>query len=263
VLAERLVLRFSIPFKGILWNTAALPAKKILYMELRDEARRSVTFSALRYDSGRLLWKDRTMPERWWVTLLGASEETLLIQRYNPDNPEMKSLYALDAETGTLRWNREDFAFSKFHPGCLSGVTGDSERSPLVLDLKSGEIMSPVDVTEIDSHKISDPVRPFLYQEGTSYRATVSDYLSANFGHSPEGGVEYLEFGGKVVISYHIRARDGLTNYLLALDESGGILLQENMASGLTGLGTDTFFVLSGCLFFVRNREELLSYQLI
>jgi peptidoglycan/LPS O-acetylase OafA/YrhL len=50
---------------------------------------------------------------------------------------------------------------------------------------------------------------------------------------------------------------------LLVVDESGNMLLQEKLDEQLKGLGVDTFFVLSGCLFFVRNKRHLLSYKIL
>lgn len=262
-MADRLVLNFSVPFRGTLWNTLALPAKSIVFLELRDEGRRLVSFSGLHYDSGTFLWKDRSYSERWWLSLLTASDEILLLQRYHPDHPDLRSLTAVDTDSGELRWTREEFTFERMSRGRLYGFTGTEVRSPACLDLATGIIMDSKSITDSEDNKISGALRPFLYPEGTPYFTTVRDFLSTNFDHRPEGGVEYLEFNGKVVISYHIRNPDGLTNYLLVIRESGAILLHEKMADGLRGLGTDTFFVLSGCLFFVMNRELLLSYQLL
>lgn len=262
-LAKRLVLNFSCSFNSVLWNTVALPDKRILFVENRDETRRKVTFSALRYDSGTFLWKDRELVEPWWAGLLAASADTLLMQRYNPDNPDKKALIAVDVETFKIQWTAEDFSFDRLLPGAVSGFFGMDDPELITLDLKSGQETASADLKESPDDEISGPVRPFHYQEGTSYRATVSDYLFRIFGHRPEGHIEYLEIGGKVVISYHIRDENNLTNYLLVIEESGKVMLNEKLGEGLTGLGTDTFFVLSGCLFFVRKKKELLSYQLL
>lgn len=262
-MAKPLALNFSVPLRGILWNTLALPAKGILFLEMRDEARRRVAFSALQYKSGNFLWQDRSYTERWWVSLLAAGDDTLLLQRYNPDEPDMRSLVAVEAGTGQVRWARDEFSFEKISGARVHGHAGVENRTREALDLESGEIMD--DNGEIDpkENKISGVVCPFLYRPGTPYFATVSEFLSTKFRHRPEGAVEYLEFNGKVVISYHIRTPDGLTNYLLVILTSGTPLLHVKMAEGTKGLGTDTFFVLSDCLFFVMNGELLLSYQLL
>lgn len=262
-MAKPLAINFSAPFRGVLWNTLAVPAKNILFLEQREETRRLVTFSALDYSAGNFIWKDTSYAERWWLSLLTASDEILLLQQYNPDHPALRSLVAVDAGNGHLRWNREEFSFERLSGACVYGFAGAEVRNPVCLDLGSGNIVVDKPATNAEENKISGAVRPFLYTEGTPYFTTVRDFLSTKFDHRPEGGVEYLEFSGKVVISYHIRTRDGLTNYLLVILESGAVLLHEKIAEGLRGIGTDTFFVLSGCLFFVMNGELLLSYQLL
>lgn len=260
---ERLELNFSVPFRGILWNTLALPAKKILFLELRDEARRMVTFSALQYDTGTFLWNDQSYAERWWLSLLAVSDDVLLLQRFNPDHPERRSLLAVDAATSASLWTRDEFMLERISSRYVHGFEGRDGGKAVCLDLASGNIVADISARDSGGSKISGTRRPFLYQEGTPYFTTVRDFLSTNFGHRPEGGVEYLEFGGKVVISYHIRNPDGLANYLLVILESGAVLLHVMMAQGLRGLGTDTFFVLSDCLFFIMNGDLLLSYQLL
>lgn len=262
-MVEGLEINFSAPFRGILWNTLALPAKRILFLELRDETRRIVRFSALRYDTGVFLWRDQSFTERWWLSLLTASDDVLLLQRFDPDHPALKSLVAVDADTGTQRWTHDAFTFERLSGGCVYGFTGPEQGSALCLELASGNVVAGGSDNDSDNNKISGAIRPFLYQVGTPYFNTVRDFLSVNFDHQPDGGVEYLEFGGKVVISYHIKDPGGLTNYLLVILESGDVSLHVKMAHGLRGLGTDTFFVLSGCLFFVMNGESLLSYQLL
>lgn len=258
---ETLPHRFSVHFRGTLWNTVALASEKLLFLELRDESRRSVTFSALRYDRGAFAWQDRQIVENWWIGLLTAAGNTLLLQRFNPETPEARGLVAVDAGSGELLWTRDEFIMERAGMGWVSGFSG-SGRDRQTLDLLSGRAIDKNTATEFNDDKISVPVRPFRYETGTPYFDTVQKFLSTRFNHSPEGSVEYLEFEGKVVISYHVRMPDGLANHLLVLRESGTVLLHTRIAGALKGLGTDTFFVLAGCLFFVRNGDEFLSYQL-
>jgi hypothetical protein len=260
-LKETLPLRFSVHFRGTLWNTVALPPQNLLFLELRDELKRRVAFSALRYDKGTFVWQDREIAEKWWIGLLTASGDTLLLQRFNPETPESRGLVAVNAGTGDELWTRDEFVVDRVDKGSVIGYSG-SGRDRLILDLESGREVDKKTDTESFDDKISGPFRPFRYEAGTPYFDTVRKFLTTRFNHSPEGSVEYLEFEGKVVISYHIRMPNGLANHLLVLRESGAVLLHTRIAEALKGLGTDTFFVLAGCLFFVRNGDEFLSYQL-
>jgi hypothetical protein len=54
-----------------------------------------------------------------------------------------------------------------------------------------------------------------------------------------------------------------LANYLIVLTSEGDVLLHEKAAENLKGIGIDTFFLLEGSLFFVKNKCELIRYKLI
>jgi hypothetical protein len=75
------------------------------------------------------------------------------------------------------------------------------------------------------------------------------------------GGIEYREWDGLVFISYYVQEQ-GLANYLMVVREDGKLVLSEKLDDSLKGLGADTFFILQGCLFYIRNKRELISYQL-
>ncbi len=62
-------------------------------------------------------------------------------------------------------------------------------------------------------------------------------------------------------MSYYV-TESGLSNYLVVMDGEGEVLLHEKLAEQLKGIGMETFFVLAGCVFFVKNREDLVSYFL-
>lgn len=242
----------------------ALPDKKLLLLEVRDEINRKVSFSAFNFGSKSFLWRDFLFTESWWATLLAARESVFLIQTYtNQDNPDVKTLYGLDIVTRKVLWQKEDFSFTRFARHGIEGLSGRQDPLIVVLDLLTGRILDPMPKLDSGEDEISDPIRPFPYQEGTSYFTTVSKFLSERYEHQPEGTIEYQEHEGLIFISYYMREKSGLVNYLLVMNERGEKLLLEKIDEHLKGLGADTFFILSGCLFFVRNKQELLSYQII
>jgi hypothetical protein len=89
----------------------------------------------------------------------------------------------------------------------------------------------------------------------------VKTFLEQKLNLSPVGAFEYLEFDSRIFVSYYVM-ETGLANYLLIMDNDGEVLLHEKLAEQLKGIGMETFFVLSGCVFFVKNREDLVSYFL-
>ena len=104
-------------------------------------------------------------------------------------------------------------------------------------------------------------IRPSLYSEGTSYFNTVKIFLESRLNLLPVVALEYLEYDSKIFISYYTKEND-LANYLLVLSHAGELLLHEKLDESLKGIGQDTFFILSGCVIFVKNKRELISYFL-
>jgi len=263
-LASSLELNFSYSFPGTIWRMVALPDEKILLLEVRDEASRQVNFSALHYSLKTFLWKDFQLDESWWSGLLAAYKSVFLLQNYtNQENPDATKLLALDVHSCKILWERDTFSFSNFSNENVLGTIGKDDPKLVLLDLFTGKVIDEDVKLDYTANKISEPVCPFQYQEGTEYNNTVSTFLSSRFSIKPEGTVEYLEHDGLIVISYYLREQDGLSNFLVVLNNEGKILHQDKIDEQLKGLGADTFFILSGCLFFVRNKRELLSYLIL
>jgi limonene-1,2-epoxide hydrolase len=78
----------------------------------------------------------------------------------------------------------------------------------------------------------------------------------------PVIALEYLEHDSTIFVSFYIQ--DGeLANYLILISADGKLLLNEKLDEHLKGIGMGTFFVLSGCVFFVKNKVELVSYRIV
>jgi hypothetical protein len=263
-LSSRVELNFSWPFEAVVWNIRPVPQKELLIIELRNEAAREVRFSAFNYTSGTFLWEGLQMEESWWIGLLGATSGVVLLQTYDDtDNPGRKSLVAIDLLTGGKRWELRDFSVSHFNETHASGSRWPETENAVLVELASGKAVSKESAEELPAGEIFHPVYPFQYLEGNSYFETIRKFLQQNFEVTAVIGTEYLESDGLIFISYYVMEGSGLANYLLVMKEDGEQLLIEKLGEHLKGLGVETFFVLSGYLFFVKNKREILSYRIL
>lgn len=261
-MASRLDFNFSFSFDGAVWNTVIVPEMHQLIVEIRDDSKRQVTFSAIDYQQKSLIWKDLKVRERWWVNLLAADQDTIVLQQFHGnENPDKKTLIGLDVATLQERWRKEKFSFQSLQSGKIKGLLIDPEPVAAVFDAHSGEKVQE-EINDTGGNEIFGLVRPFQYLEETPYFKTVSDFVSGQFGETILGASEYVESDGLIFISYYLKKEDGLANYLLVITSGGAVLLHEKLGERLKGLGVDTFFLLAGCLFYIRNKNELLSYIL-
>jgi hypothetical protein len=129
----------------------------------------------------------------------------------------------------------------------------------LVLDARTGGLFES---SLFDVRKDEKVVRPHHYPDGHPYFETVKTFLNQKFNLSPTSALEYLEHDSLIFISCYLHERE-LTNYLFVCSSDGTLLLKEKLGEHLKGIGLDTFFILSGCLIFVRNKGELVSYEIL
>ena len=105
-------------------------------------------------------------------------------------------------------------------------------------------------------------LRPNQFFEGHSYFETVKTFFGQKFNLLPITALEYLEYDSLIFVSCYLQEND-LTNYLFIISTDGNLLLKEKLDEHLKGIGLDTFFVISGYVFFVKNKVELVCYKIL
>jgi len=261
-LASTLDFKFSQTFDGTLWNMLQVPASNLLVLEVRNEQRREARFSALDIIANEFVWKEILFDESWWIGLTAATKEVLLLHVYrNTENPDAKDLLAWDIHRQQKRWQLRNFLVGFLSGNSLYGRFADENAGEVIIDVRTGDVVENK-VTETTAEENIRILKPFQYVEGTPYFDTVKAFLNQMFNIMPAAGVEYLEEQSFIFISYHAM-QDSLVNYLIVLTADGSVLLHEKLGERLKGLGFETFFILSGCLFFVRNKCELVSYRIV
>jgi hypothetical protein len=231
-----------------------------MVLEVRDGVARKTSFSAIHVGSGKLLLKDVTFEEPWWVGLDGVQGDVALFSVFTEtSNPDRKALIAYHIGQQKILWWKNDFSLSVIGSNCVSGVSAQFGHRDITLDLLLG--------TETDfvaqSTQISHIRRPSQYMEGHAYFSTVQTFLQERFNLKAVLSLEYLEEYSLIFISCYEHSEPGLTNELLVLSADGELLLREKLGEQLKGIGQDTFFIYEGSVIFVKNRGELFSYKIV
>jgi hypothetical protein len=258
-LSRTIVFNFSHVFDGVVWNTLSSPENDVILLEIRNSEKRKVEFAALDIRTSEFLWRDKMLDESWWLNLTAVTRNIIFFTLYTDTaNPDKKGILAYDLFSLKLLWWNNDFSMiSVFHSGVL-GIAAKFGHRQLMLDLTGKEI-APVEAME----KIVDKViRPSQYLSDHAYFTTVKTFLAERFNLSPVIALEYLEHESLIFISCYFQ-EDELANYLFIISEDGTLLLKERLDHHLKGIGLDTFFLLSGCVLFVKNKVELVSYKIL
>ena len=253
-------MKFLLHFDGVVWNLLA--NEVILLVEVRDPILKQVKFSACRIADGSFLWKDKMLDEAWWVSASALADDKVIFTVYmDTNNPDKKGIVVYSMDELRLLWWNNDFSLSEAGPDHVQGFTSRLGLKQVALDLQSGkerELVSPINNKSKDFlHK------PVQYAEGTAHFETVRSFLADRLNFTAVSALEYLESGKRILISCYCAEGDGLANYLFVLSAEGKVLLKEKLDAGIKGIGMDTFFILKGCVIFVRKRIELVSYKLL
>lgn len=248
-------------FTGAVWNIVAHSERAVLIIEARDEESKTVRFSAFDISSDTFLWKDFELEEKWWVGVSAAMDNVVLFTVYlDRQNPDRKSVVALDLITTNMLWWRNNFAYSAVSENVVQGTDTQAGMRFLPLNLRTGE---PLEFRgELPGKENFLLRRPLQYLQESGHFETVAQFLKMRLGVQAVSAIEYLETGGFVVMSFYVNG-GSLANYLIVVDEAGTTYLSEKIGEQLKGIGLDTFFLFAGYLIFVKNKRELVSYKLV
>ncbi|HEU5292295.1 MAG TPA: DUF4905 domain-containing protein, partial [Cyclobacteriaceae bacterium] len=212
------------------------------------------------FHDNKFLWKGLMLKESWWIGLTAANENTVLLHTYvNKGNADHKNLVALDIFSGKIRWEAEEFLFFDWNDSEILGHLTKTELIQATINIQSGEVTEKT-WREDAVEKGRSILQPVQYLEGTPYFETVKKFMEKRTNYHPVKGVEYLEWKDWIMVSLYAEENENLANYLIVFDKHGEVLLEVKLGENLSGLGTDTFFILSGCLFLIKNKTELVAY---
>lgn len=261
-MATALILRLSQTFQGVIWNTLVDQDSQRLFFEIREPLKKTVSFAALNLLNNQWLWKDFALEEPWWVNLRAVSANILLFTVYtDSSNPDKKSVVAHDVDKNSMAWWRNGFSVTTVNRLFVRGIDSRFPEKETILDLFTGEPVQHAEFDLADSQNFP-VIRPFQYEEGTTHFNTVKDFFSSRLGFLAVVAVEYLEYEDLIIVSVFVN-ESGLANYLYVLNASGECLIKEKLGENLKGVALDSFFIFSGHLIFVKNKNELTSYKII
>jgi hypothetical protein len=237
------------------------PRQNILFIEVRNEPQKQVSFSGIDLDSKTWLFQNITFDEPWWISLGEVSENVILFKLYtDTSNPDKKSVIAYDFIDKKIIWWRNNYAISGVNEDVVLGSEAALGMKFLALSLRDGQ---PLENAIISQPRENFLVRkPLQYFQETGHFETVKSFIQSQFGMLPVSVIEYLEMDPLVCISFYVGEQE-LANYLIVLKNTGEVILNERIGEQLKGIGIDTFFLLSGYLIFAKNKRELVCYKMV
>jgi hypothetical protein len=265
--SKKLRLNFSYSFSGQIWRILAEAETGIIVAEIREGNSRKTDFAAI-YQN-KLLYESVPLPEKWWISAVALQQGILILQTY-PDSqtPVPKGILALDVRTASLLWQYPQLNYigiNKSELAVMASELTDSGQVYQLINLKTGKVteMLPEENLPASQPESAEKIIfPRHYTSENKYFPVIVSFLEQKLKIRTEKAVDYAEYQHLLIISYYLYTHNTLSNFLVVIDRQTGILLHELMATQLSGTGLDTFCIMNNHLIFVREKKELLSYEL-
>jgi len=242
-------------FNGAIWRMEIDELSDILFVEVRNEAEKLVSFSSVDLDSGEVYFKELTTPERWLTGIEAAYHGVLLLHNYQSANgPAHKGLVAIDGQTGDTLWSNYNCAFD--HLNANGPVLYDTRIHPKKLflaDIKTG-------VTT----RIYEPfIHPELQNSVVAPQSLTPEMLPAGllplapFGNS----VHYLDYNNFRIVSLHTLQAGELKQYLFVMDGADKVY-EDLLNTDIQKLQPEAFIIHKNRLVYIKNKTELNVFSL-
>ena len=255
-----------------MWRIRLDTAANRLALEVRDPDLLLAHFYTFGI-SGRSL-KPLPLQQAWWQGLEDAQDGYIYLHGYGDRKMgQHKGIIAVEAGTGAVAWEEQELAlYGIAENAVLAYMAVAPEAAFLSLQPGTGQQMresvtqqrAAEMVAEFSLLRSRQAIYPVLYREGEEYFAEVQQFLNSLQITGATLAIEYAETEAAFVASYYERCADGtLQNYIAVFDKEGSFCLKERLASGLSGIGSDTFFIFRDDLYFVKDHAILEVYRLI
>ncbi|WP_439882206.1 DUF4905 domain-containing protein [Pontibacter sp. MBLB2868] len=257
-----------------MWRIRIDTADEFLALEVRDADLLIATFYTLNTNSFALSKLSVQPSKGWWMGLEDAQFGMVFLHGYGDRKiGQHKGITALAAVGGEVQWEQPEYTFyGILQDGILAYPAEKPEGEFKVLQPKTGQFLNTGIQQQEASYqretysydRYAACIYPAVYLEGEEYFEQVRDFLNAQHSIIPVRAIEYAETPFGFVLSYYENNESaGLTNFVAAFTLDGDLQLKAKLGSGLSGIGSDTFFIFNLNLYFLQDKHILKVYRLL
>ena len=221
-----------------------------IFIEVRDEAEKQVSFSSISLNTGQVNFRDLITPERWLTGVEAAYDGALLLHNYqSAGGPAHKGLVAIDAVTGETLWSNYICAFD--HLSTTGPILYDTNIHPKKLflaDIRTGSMT-----------RIYEPfVYPELKNNIMAPQILSPELIPANLLPLPPFGnsVHYLEYNNFRIVSLHTLQAGELKQYLFVLEGTEKVY-EDLLSTDIQKLQPESFIMHKNRIIYIKNKSEL------
>lgn len=248
----------------------------LIIIETRDLTNKQVFFHCVDFIKNKKIFSRLQLDEKYWIGIETIYKGIIYFHKFNkPDMPGHKEIIAFDIKDRKELWRNDYYTFLFIHDDkvfcCKQLFEGWRFYS---LDYLSGEQREELNTDAGQINKIRDSA-----QQSKSYEDYMFPMLFENNsgGDNPASGiinekikplniigkVEYSEFGPLLLMNYHSKTDGKIENMFFIFDiKSGRELFSEILNGNASGYVPDSFFIYKNFLILLKEKNEVLIYNL-
>jgi|GEM_PF-2069863 len=247
--------------------------KNRLVVEERDIDKQQAFFNCIETESRRIIFKDYQFEEKFWIGIEAVNKEIIYFHRYQrPDMPYHIGIIAFNIDNQKILWEKKDLNF-EFASDTLvyASVSSLDNKKYFILNSDSGEVVE----------EFSELERIELIKKQNSHEQNYQDYiipgleqkLHGNYqqlvnivtkGKKILGNIENAVYGKYLLCSFHVEVdTKSLEQHFFLIDiNRKKTIFAEKTGEQLKAFRVETFFIKSGVLYLIKNKNELLFFDL-
>ena len=234
---------------GIIWRIEIDELSNTLFLEVRNTEDREASFTSFDLTTGKVNFKQLTLPEKWLTGIEAAYNGILLLHHYqSATSPVHKAIVAVNGQNATTLWSNYTYAFDSLSTnGPIAYNIQVQPKKLFLVDIKTGTMVRPFDPTidnTLPNHIIAPNVLPV---SALSVPITIEPY-----GNS----IHYLEYNNFRIVSLH-SFKDGLLKQHLYVMDDAKIIYEDILNDDIQKLQPEAFIVHKNCLIYIKNRSKI------
>ena len=259
--------------KKQIWRLLPTQTGKLV-IEERDPGSKEVFFTCLDIKTGKKIFNDFQLDEKFWVGIEEIYKDKIYFHKFRkPDMPGHLGIIAFDIETKSILWKNEDYIFLFIHNDELFCYKDRFEgRSFYKLDYLTGKLITDLgeDVSEVNTlreKKLSENNLDYHFTKqfnpDSKNIEKVRNHLSSIKSENlVSGKIDYINHSGILFYNFHEILQSGgeMKNVFRAVDiESGKVIFEEELNSGIKVFVPDSFFIVNDLLFLLKEKNGFIT----
>ena len=265
--------KYSFTNKRQIWRLLPTDSNKII-IEDRDKESKEVFFSCLEINSGKIIFKNYQINDKFWVGIEAIYRDIVYFHRFlKPDMPVHSGIIAYDINTGKIIWKTDEYNFLFLKDDIVYTDKSKFEgREYYALDYKTGvqleafgndsksiNILREEELSKnnFEGYLFSRPVDLTINYSFTE----IIEELKVN--HVITGKINYIKSEDFFFINFHEVLSNGKLRNIFNAVEIGSkkVILEEILDRETKLFIPESFFIKDNLVFLIKEKVKLLVYS--